>query len=86
MAQGAALKEVANRGLRRSLSRNTSLGCTDVQIGGAALFYKAMDRRSTPRWRGTAKILDIDETGVTVKFQPQTLQGARYCVRKDVDE
>ena len=33
-----------------------------------------------------AKILDIDETGVTAKFQSQTFTVARYCVRKQMVE
>ena len=48
------------------------------------LFYKAPHRKSHPRWRGPATILDIDETGVLVKFQSQSFKVARYCVRKQV--
>ena len=42
--------------------------------------------KSTPRRRGPAIIMDIDEPGVTVKFQSQTFKVARYCVRKQVEE
>ena len=30
--------------------------------------------------------MDIDETGETAKFQPQTFKVARYCARKKVEE
>ena len=50
------------------------------------LFYKTTTRKSAPRRRGPAKILDIDETGVTVKFQSQSFKVARYCVRKKLEE
>ena len=69
MAQEAALKEVANSTLRRLLASNKSSTCTDVKIGGTALFYKAQSKKSAPRWRGPALISDTDETGVTAKFQ-----------------
>ena len=36
--------------------------------------------------KGPAKILDIDETGVTANFQSQTFKVARYCVRKEEGE
>ena len=53
-----------------------------MRIGDSALCYKAVNRKSTPRWRGPAKILDINETGVTSKFQSRTFKDARYCVGK----
>ena len=31
-------------------------------------------------------IVDVDDTGVTVKFQSQTFKGARFCVRKEGGE
>ena len=45
----------------------------------SVLFCKA------PRWRGPAKILDIDDAGVRAKFRSQTLKVARCCVRKKMD-
>ena len=63
-----------------------SFNCTDVKIGDAALFYKGANKKSTSHYRGPAKILDIDETGATVKFQSQTFIVARHCVRKKVEE
>ena len=51
-AQEALPKEVANG------------CCADVKMGDSAPFYMAANRKSTPRWRGPAKISDIDETGV----------------------
>ena len=46
------------------------------------LFYKAASRKNTPRWRGPAKILDIVETAVTVKFRSQTFKVVSYRVQK----
>ena len=43
-----------------------------MKIGDSVPFYMAVHRKSTPKGRGPAKILDIDGTGVTVKFQSQT--------------
>ena len=43
-----------------------------------------MNRVSTPRWRGPAKILYVDDAGTTVKFQFLTAEVARHCVRKKV--
>ena len=31
---------------------------------------------------GPAKVLEIDESGVTVSFQSQNFEVARYCVRR----
>ena len=91
MAQEAALKEIANSGLRRLLAFNKSPTCPDVKIGDTALSYMAQKKKCTPRRRGPVLILDIDEAGVTVKFQPQISEVARLCVgkrgeKKDVEE
>ena len=51
MAQGASLKGVAISKLRRLPAYNEPFGRTDVRIGDAALFCKAMDRESAPRSR-----------------------------------
>ena len=80
MAQEAAHKEIANSKLRRLLAHNQTFNCTDIKIGDSVLFYKAPHRKSHPRWRGPATILDIDETGVLVKYQSQFFKVARYCV------
>ena len=72
MAQEAALKKVATGKSRRLLAYNKSSKRTDVQIDDTVLLPKAMDRKSAPRRRGPAKILDIDEPGETVKPQPTT--------------
>ena len=58
---------------------------TDVRIGDTVLFYTATNRKSAPRWRGPATILDVDEAGAATKFQFQTFQVARYCVREKVE-
>ena len=44
--------------------------------------YEQLGRYSTPKWSGRGVILDIDETGVAVKFRSQTLKVARCCVPK----
>ena len=69
MAQERALKEKANSRLRRLLALNKSFTYADVKIGDAVLFYKAQNKKSTPRRRGPTLILDIEGTGATVKFQ-----------------
>ena len=75
-------KGVANSKLRRLLAHNTSFNCADVKVGDAVLLHKAPNRDGAPRRRGPSEILDIDETGATVKFQSQTYKVARKCVRK----
>ena len=76
MAQEAALKESAASKLRRLSAFNKSFTCTDVEIGDTVLCYKTQKKKSAPRRRGPALILDIDETGVTVKFQSQLCKAA----------
>ena len=85
-AQAATLKEIANSKLRRLLAHNSFFNCPEIDWGDSVMFYKAQSRRSSPRWRGPAKILDIDVAGVTVPFQSRTFKVARYCVRKRVKE
>ena len=71
MAQEAALKEVAKSKLRRLLAYNKTFNCADIKVGDSVLFYKAPHRKSQPRWRGPAPVLDVDETGVMVKYRTQ---------------
>ena len=77
MAHEASLEGVANSKLRWLLAYNKPWCCTDVKMGDSALFNEATNRRSAPRPRGPARILDIDAAGVTVKFQSQTMEVAR---------
>ena len=49
-------------------------------VGDTGLLYKSRNKKIAPRWRGPAKILDIDETGATVKFRSLTFGMARYCI------
>ena len=77
--------EMAQEAARRSLAYNASFICTDVKIGDTAPFYKSVEKGRAPRRRGPAKILDIDGTEVTAKFQSQTFKVARYCVRAKVE-
>ena len=74
MAQEAALSKAGNGRLRRLLARNRSFSCADIGTGAAVLFYKTVGRQSTPRWRGPAKIIHTDETGVATKFRSQALK------------
>ena len=85
-AQKAALKESANSKLRRLLACNKTFDCVDIKVGYSVLFYKAPRKKSNPRRRGPATILDIDESGAVLKFQPQTFEVARYCVRRKLEE
>ena len=85
-AQEATLGGVANSKLRRKLAHNQTFNCTEAAVGDIVLFYKTPNRRSSPRWRGPAKVLEIGEAGVTVHFQSQTFKVARCCVRRRVKE
>ena len=78
---GSSPQGDCQRILRRLLAFNKSFACTDVQIGDAGLFYKSQNKKSAPPRRGPASILDIDETGVPVKFQSQTFKG-RDCAQE----
>ena len=84
-ARGAALKGIVNSRLRRLLARNGPFSCGDVEIGDTAPFYKGRSQESATQWRGPDMILDIEETGVIVKIQSQTLKVAHFCVRKKVE-
>ena len=77
VAQEAAPEGVANSKLRPPSAYNKSFNCADIAIADSAPFQKRVNRKSAPRRRGTAKILDIDETGVTVKFQSPARYGER---------
>ena len=76
--QEAAPREAANSKLRSLLPYNKSFNCADVAVGGSFLCYEAQSRESSPRWRGPARILDIDDTGATAIFQSQTLMVDRH--------
>ena len=67
------------------MALNKTFDCADVKIGDTALFYTAQRKRGAPRWRGPALILDIGETGVTVKSQSRTFKVARPFLRKKVE-
>ena len=72
----------ASSNLRRLLARKKAFNCAEADIGDMELFYKAQNRKGLPRWRGPAKVIGMDESGVTVTFQSQTFKVARYCVRR----
>ena len=73
-AQEAALKEIANSKLRRLLAYDKTFGCVGIKVGDTVLFYKAPQRKSNPRWRGPAAILEIDESGHTTRPNGQNRQ------------
>ena len=70
--QAAAPKDVANSKLRRLLVYRKPFNCTVAQVGDSLLSYRALSRRSPPRWRGPAKILDIDDAGAPAQFRSPT--------------
>ena len=80
MAQGAALEETTDAALqaycriRRLLAFSESVACADVKIGDAALLCNAQGKKSAPRRRGPASILDIDGAGAT---------GRRRCFARE---
>ena len=49
------MEAVANGKLRLLLAYNKAFKCTGVLMGGAALCYKAMKQKRTPRRRSLAK-------------------------------
>ena len=75
-AQASTLKEIAKIKLRRLLAQNKTFDCAEINVGDMALSYKAQNRKSSPRRRGPAKVLEIDETGETVPFQSQNFKVA----------
>ena len=81
-AREATPKETADNKLRRTVERNQSSRRTDVPARGSVAFYKLVDRRAKPEWRGPTVVLDTDETGVAAKLKGQTSKVARYCVRQ----
>ena len=56
-----------------------------MRIREAALFYRGVNRGSTKRSRSPAKISDINDIGVTVKFHSQTSRVARFSLRKKAE-
>ena len=84
MAGAAALKEIAIGEFRRILDHNRTFEGTDVAIGDSAISYGQISRENAPRWRGPELILDIDEAGITAKFQIQACKIARYCERERI--
>ena len=61
-----------------------------MKIGDSVPFYVAVHRKSTPKGRGPAKIIGVDDAGSSMarpgvakaKFLSQTLKAVRYCVRR----
>ena len=72
MAQEVALKEVANSKRRRLLAHRKAARCAGVKIGHSVRLQKAPNRKSLPKWRGPACILDIYEMGKAVRYLSRT--------------
>ena len=68
MAQEVALKEIVGNKLRGQLAENQSFECADVKVGDSVIFDGAVSRRSAPRRRGPAAILDVGETGEFLRW------------------
>ena len=85
-AQEATLGEIANSKLRRLLARNNTGSCAEIDVGDMALVYKERNRKISPRRKGPAEVLEIDETGVTVSCRSRNFEVARYCVRQRMKE
>ena len=80
------MREVANSKSRRLLAYDESFRCKGAQIGEAVLFYEEAARKKKRRRRSTAERMGIDDAGAPAKVQSQTLQAARYCAGKKVEE
>ena len=85
LAQVAALKEMASSKLRRLLVLNRLFNCTDVKVRDAMLIYKAVNRKGAPRGVAWRRFRISAQTGATAKFRRQTLEVARFRVRRQVD-
>ena len=85
-AQEAMLIEVAKSKLRRFSAHNQTVNCMDVSVGDMVLFYENPNRKGLPRWKGPAKVLELDETGVTVSFESKIFKVTRFCIRRRVPE
>ena len=72
MEQQEVLLGVATGKLRRLLAYEKLFRSTDVEIWDTAPLFMAVNRKSTPLYRGPAKISHIDDAGAAVKFQSQT--------------
>ena len=67
-------------------AHDKSLDRTAGKIDNTALFYKSADKKSAPQRCGPVKILEIDETGETAKFQSRTFKVARFRAREKAEE
>ena len=77
-------KEIGPSDLRRLSACNKSRYGADVEVGYSGIFYKLVGRKSAPKRNGSAAILYIDDTGVTVKLPAQT-RGTDGCGRSRTD-
>ena len=75
------MKQIANGKLRWLLARDKSVECANLRVGGSVIFYELVGRKSAPKRRGPAVIMDIDETGATVKFQGRMFKVRRSWAR-----
>ena len=68
------------------LAFNQSITCMDVSVGDWVLFYQTPNLKGLSRWKGPAKVLELDETGVILSFGSETFKVARFRVRRWVSE
>ena len=52
-------------------------------MGDSALLNKSPNRKSAPRWRGPAEVLQADDAGEEAKVHGQTFEAAQSCVREN---
>ena len=74
VAREAALREIAKSKSLRPSAQNKSFDCADVKAGAPVISLLV---RISPRQRGPAVILGIDETGAAAKFQGHVSAVAR---------
>ena len=55
------------------------------ESGSPSDFSRAFNRKSAPRRRGPAVILNINGAGAAVEFQSPSFAAARYCVERKLD-
>ena len=72
-SQKELLKETGNSKSRRISDCDQTPKSVGVSVGDSAISYERISRKSAPKWRGLAIILDIGEAGATAKFRSQTL-------------
>ena len=76
----------ANSKMRRLSVYGKSFNCTDVKMCDLVVFFEAVNRKSAPRRRGPANILDAADVGAAAECQGRTVNVAKFRVRKKMEE